>query len=454
MLRITGNQIMENARLDDEAGHGRMTDKEKHQRKGQKMNEITAGPKLMYPIDRLKPHPQNPRYHSEEQIAQLAKSMEEFKFTQPILVDENDTILAGRGRLLAARRLGLTEVPVIVLSGLTEIQKKAYLIADNQLGLNSGWDEEKLRPLVEELERELASLDITGLSPQETDRILADLAPEQNFVDEDAVPETPVLAVTVPGDVWVLGKHRVCCGDATSGEAYQRALQGTPADMVFTDFPYNVNFRQKSPTGIHKITNDNLGADFGEFLHAACVQLLAVTRGAVYLCMSCSELHTLHKAFTEAGGHWSTFLIWAKDRFTLGRSDYQRIYEPILFGWKEGEKHFWCGARNESDLWFIPKPKANRLHPTMKPVSLIERAIRNSSRRGDLILDPMGGAGSTVIACEKTRRRAAVIEIEPKYVDVMIRRWEAYTHQPAYLEADGRTFAEVAQERMHLDLAA
>jgi DNA modification methylase len=166
--------------------------------------------------------------------------------------------------------------------------------------------------------------------------------------------------------------------------------------------------------------------------------------------MSSSELHTLHKAFTEAGGHWSTFLIWAKDSFTLGRSNYQRMYEPILFGWKEGEKHFWCGARNESDLWFISKPRVNRLHPTMKPVSLVERAIRNSSRRGDLILDCCGGAGSTLIACEKTKRRAAVIEIEPKYVDVMIRRWEAYTHQQAHLEADGRTFAEVAHERMRL----
>jgi DNA modification methylase len=401
----------------------------------------------MYPIDRLKPHPQNAREHSEEQIAQLARSMIEFKFTQPILVDENDTILSGHGRLLAARQLGLTEAPVIVLSGLTETQKKAYLIADNQLGLNSSWDDEKLRRLVEELERELASLDITGLSPQETDRILADLAPEQPFVDEDVVPETPVLSVTVLGNVWVLGKHRVGCGDATSAEAYQRVLQGTSADMVFTDFPYNVNLRQKSPTGIHKITNDNLGADFGEFLYSACVQLLSVTRGALYICMSCLELHTLHKAFTEAGGHWSTFLIWAKDSFTLGRSNYQRCYEPILFGWKEGEKHFWCGARNEGDVWFIPKPKVNRLHPTMKPVSLVERAIRNSSRRGDLILDCCGGAGSTLIACEKTKRRAAVIEIEPKYVDVMIRRWEAYTHQQAHLEDDGRTFAEVAQER-------
>src|SRR5229473_4624586 len=179
------------------------------------MTEITSGPKIMYPIDRLKPHPRNARQHSEDQVVQLAKSIQEFGFTQPILVDENDTILAGHGKWLAACQLGLTEVPVIVLRGLTEIQKRAYLIADNQLGLNSSWDEEKLRPLVEQLERELASLDITGLSPQETDRILADLAPEQSFMDDDAVPETCVFSVTVSGDVWDLGEHRVCCGDAT-----------------------------------------------------------------------------------------------------------------------------------------------------------------------------------------------------------------------------------------------
>lgn len=175
------------------------------------MIEIIAGPKLMYPIDRPKPHPQNARQHSEDQVMQLARSIQEFGFTQPILVDENDTILAGHGKHLAARHLGLTEVPVIVLRGLSEIQKRAYLIADNQLGLNSRWDDDKLRPLVEQLERELASLDITGLSPQETDRILADLAPEQSFMDDDAVPETSVFSVTVSGDVWDLGKHRVCC---------------------------------------------------------------------------------------------------------------------------------------------------------------------------------------------------------------------------------------------------
>jgi DNA modification methylase len=193
--------------------------------------------------------------------------------------------------------------------------------------------------------------------------------------------------------------------------------------------------------------NDNLGAGFYEFLHKACANVLAVIKGAVYICMSSSELHTLYRAFTDAGGHWSTFIVWVKDRFTLGRSDYQRQFEPVLYGWKEGIDHFWCGARNEGDVWFVPKPKKNRLHPTMKPVALAERAIRNSSRRGDLVLDVFAGAGSTLIACEKSSRRSAVMELDPKYVDVIVRRWEAYTLREAVLADDGRTFSAIAIDR-------
>jgi DNA modification methylase len=231
----------------------------------------------------------------------------------------------------------------------------------------------------------------------------------------------------------------------------EQVLKCEPADMVFSDPPYNVAYTQKSgrhPGGLRTIANDNLGPQFEKFLHAACVQVLSVTRGAVYLCMSSSEFATLQRAFTAAGGHWSTFLIWSKDHFTLGRSDYQRSYEGILYGWKEGQQHFWCGARDQGDVWHVAKPKHNRLHPTMKPVSLIERAIRNSSRRGDLVLDPFGGSGSTLIACEKTGRRAALVELEPKYVDVIIRRWEAYTGREAQLESDGRSFAVIAKERL------
>jgi DNA modification methylase len=409
---------------------------------------ISSGPKEIWPIDRLKPHPENARTHSEEQIAQLVASFKEYGITHPILVDENDTILAGHGKWVAARQGGWREVPVIVIGGLTEIAKRAYLITDNQLALNADWNEEKLRSELEALEKELFHLPELGFSPQELDRILFDLKPE-SLVDEDAVPETPRLTVTVPGDLWVLGRHRLLTGDATKSDNYERLMPGQGADMVFSDFPYNVKYKQaRGGKQVRTIANDDLGAAFEQFLQAACVQILAVTRGAVYLCMSSSELHTLHKAFTAAGGHWSTFVIWDKGHFTLGRSDMQRAYEPILYGWKEGQEHYWCGARNEGDVWLVPKPQANRLHPTMKPVALIERAIRNSSRRGDLVLDPFGGSGSTLIACEKTGRAARVMELEAKYVDVIIERWEAYTGQKAQLESDGWSFAAVAEERL------
>jgi DNA modification methylase len=267
------------------------------------------------------------------------------------------------------------------------------------------------------------------------------------------VPETPEAAVTVPGDVWLLGDHRVLCGDATQIADVEKVLAGGLADMIFCDPPYGVNYgatmKDKLRGKSHrKIANDNLGDDFAPFLYDACVNMLAVTKGAIYICMSSSELHTLQKAFREAGGHWSTFVIWAKNTFTMGRSDYQRQYEPILYGWKEGTQHFWCGARDQGDVWFIKKPHVNDLHPTMKPVELVERAIRNSSKSRDTVLDPFGGSGSTLIACEKAGRQARLIELEPKYCDVMVRRFQEFSGKQAILEGDGRNFAAVAAERL------
>ena len=193
--------------------------------------------------------------------------------------------------------------------------------------------------------------------------------------------------------------------------AVEQLMAGENAAMTFTDPPYNVNYRQRSKTtGPRRITNDDLGADFEPFLYNACVNILSVTDGAVYICMASAELHHLYTAFTRAGGHWSTFLIWVKDRFTLGRSDFQRAYEPILYGWPRGREHYWCGARNQGDVWQVPRPRSNKLHPTAKPIALIERAISNSSRAGDIVFDPFAGSGSTLIACQRTRRKARVIE--------------------------------------------
>jgi DNA modification methylase len=412
-----------------------------------------------WPVERLIPYARNARTHSESQVAQVAASIAEFGFVNPILVGPDGVIIAGHARLLAARKLRLTEVPVLVLGHLTETQRRALVLADNRLALDAGWDEEMLKVELESLREDGFDLDIVGFTDEEIEDLLRD--PEQvveGNTDEDTAPELPEAAVTVPGDVWVLGEHRVLCGDSTQMEAVERVLAGGLADMVFTDPPYNVNYgatmkdklRGQKGRKPRKIANDNLGADFEQFLRDACVNILAVTKGAIYICMSSSELHTLHRTFTEAGGHWSTFVIWAKNTFTMGRSDYQRQYEPVLYGWKEGTDHFWCGARDQGDVWFIKKPVANDLHPTMKPVELVDRALRNSSKSRDTVLDPFGGSGSTLIACERSGRQARLIEMEPKYCDVIIRRWQEYSGKQAVLESDGRAFKDLAVERLHL----
>jgi DNA modification methylase len=406
------------------------------------MNELEV---RLCPIDQLVPYQKNARTHSEEQIAQIAASIQEFGWTNPILVDRDYLIIAGHARLAAAKRLRLTEVPVIVLGHLTEAQRRALVIADNQLALNAGWDEDLLRVELRALQAEDFDLDLVGFGELELAGLLA------NHGDY-AVPETPETAVSAPGDLWLLGDHRIYCCDATQMEAIQKVMNGGLADMVFCDPPYGVAYGSSARTRRERekkrITNDDLGdAAFGEFLRKASANLLSVTKGAVYICMSSSELHTLQKAFTAAGGHWSTFVIWAKNRFTLGRSDYQRQYEPMLYGWREGTDHFWCGARDQGDVWFVNKPQANVLHPTQKPVELVERAIRNSSNSRDTVLDPFGGSGTTLIACEKHGRQARMIELEPKYVDVVVRRWEQYTDRKARLADGGREFEQVAEDR-------
>ena len=403
----------------------------------------------LWPIDRLRPYERNPRTHSEAQVDQIAASMVEFGWTNPVLVDEQGGVLAGHGRLLAARKLGLAEVPVIRFEHLSEAQKRAYLIADNTLALQAGWSEELLASELAWLRDESFDLDLIGFDATELERLLA-IADGEAEPDgaEDQVPEPPEEPVSKPGDLWVLGNHRLLCGDATVLADVERVLGGQLADMTFCDPPYNVDYANTPKDklrGKHRpILNDNLGGGFEAFLVDACTNILAVTKGAVYVCMSSSELDTLQRAFAAAGGKWSTFVIWAKSTFTLGRADYQRQYEPILYGWKDGADHYWCGARNQGDVWFFDKPVRNDLHPTMKPVALVERAIRNSSKSRDIVLDPFGGSGSTLIACEKVGRQARLIELDPKYVDVMVLRWQEFSGGTATLDGDGRSFEEVA----------
>ena len=400
-------------------------------------------------IDELIPNVRNPRRHSPKQVSQIAASIMEYGFTNPVLIDGAGVIIAGDARVRAASEAGLDRVPVIVLGHLTDIQKRAYVVADNKLALNAEWDLELLRQEVAAAEAELRKLDV--FSDQEFEELLAELEQQTGAADEDDAPDVRETAVTIAGDLWILGDQRLLCGDSTVMEDIERVLAGDPAALVFMDPPYNVAYHQSSKQqrqgGPRTITNDNLGKDFEKFLYDACVNVLAVAKGAIYICMSSSELHTLYKAFTEAGGHWSTFCIWSKNTFTLGRSDYQRQFEVLLYGWREGGDHYWCGARDQGDVWYVNKPHTNDLHPTMKPVELVERAVRNSSRRRDVVLDPFGGAGSTMISCEKTGRQARLIEIEPQYVDVSVQRWQNFTGRSATLEGDGRTYAAIAQQR-------
>ncbi len=391
----------------------------------------------LWDVERLVPYANNPRTHSKEQIAKVAASIARFGFVNPILVDASANVIAGHGRLQAAKQLDLKQVPVIILDHLTEEEKRAYVIADNQLALEAGWDDDLLRTELGALADLDFDLSVIGFSDKELSEIMEGLDGTEGNTDDDAVPEAPLDPKTKLGDIYILGNHRLLCGDSTMLESVERVLDGALADMVFTDPPYNVDYgntaKDKMRGNNRTIMNDNLGEGFEAFLYDACVNMIAVCKGAIYVCMSSSELHTLQKAFVAAGGKWSTFVIWAKNTFTLGRSDYQRQYEPILYGWKQGTDHFWCGARDQGDVWFVNKAAKNDLHPTMKPVELVERAVRNSSKSRDIVLDCFGGSGSTLIACEKTGRQARLIELDPKYCDVIVKRWEDFTGQKAEL---------------------
>lgn len=397
---------------------------------------------------KLVPYARNARTHSEEQVAQIAASIVEFGFTNPILAGSDGVIVAGHGRLAAAQKLGLDTVPVVVLDHLTPTQRRALIIADNRIAENAGWDDAMLRIELQSLQEDGFNLDITGF---DADALAEIMAGEETSIDgqtdDDAVPELSETPISRPGEVWILGEHRLVCGDATQAASYEQLLAGQRVQMIWSDLPYNVNYANSAKDklrGKHRpILNDNLGEGFYDFVFDALSLMLPHCDGAVYIAMSSSELDTLQAAFRAAGGKWSTFIIWAKHTFTLGRADYQRQYEPILYGWPEGSSRHWCGDRDQGDVWNIKKPARNDLHPTMKPVELMERSIRNSSRPGDVVLDCFGGSGSTLIAAEKARRRCFMMELDPKYCDVIVRRWQEFSGGKAISEDGHRVFDEV-----------
>ena len=401
-------------------------------------------------IDQLIPYANNSRTHSDEQVAQVAASIKEFGFTNPVLIDVEKGIIAGHGRVLAARKLGMDEVPCIELAHLTKSQKRAYIIADNKLALNSGWDDEMLKLEFEQLESEGFAVELTGFSADE----IAALFPEEveGLTDEDAVPEVPINPVTKLGDVWLLGKHRVMCGSSTVITDMEKLVNERQVDMWLTDPPYNVAygadaaFKNKGDGGarIEKtILNDDMSDEnFRQFLRDAFVTADTVMKlGAVfYIWHSDTEGFNFRGACQDAGWTVRQCLIWKKSSLVMGRQDYQWKHEPCLYGWKDGAGHLWSADRKQTTILEFDKPSRNGEHPTMKPVELFEYQMLNNTKGGDIVLDSFGGSGTTIIAAEKNGRVGYAMEPDPKYVDVIVKRWQEFTGKTAMLESTGESF--------------
>lgn len=384
-------------------------------------------PKIeMMPVAALVPYAANSRTHDENQVAQIAGSIREFGFTNPVLIDDQDGIIAGHGRVMAARKLGLDQVPAIRLAHLTDVQKRAYIIADNKLALNAGWDIDLLKIELEGLQLDDYDLALTGFDEDELATLLLPDSIE-GLTDEDAVPDAPPTPVTVEGDVWLLGRHRVMCGDSTSLTQVEELLNGTRADMIFTDPPYNVGFNGRSGK-FDVIKNDDLtDPAFGRFIEEVCQTIQAVDAQAYYVWCNWNFYGLLQERLP-----YKSCIVWAKNVFGMGQG-YRHQHEFCLFNGKID-----AVIKNESDLWEVKKD-TNYVHPTQKPVALAVRAFGNHIKLLN-ILDLFGGSGSTIIAAEQTGRTAYVMELDPKYCDVMVKRWQEYTGQEAIHEASGDTY--------------
>lgn len=404
----------------------------------------------------LIPYANNTRTHTEQQIKQVASSIKEFGFTNPILVDEENVVIAGHARLSAADLLGIKEIPCIVLDGLTEAQKKAYVIADNKLALNAGWDEELLKIELEHLKELDFDVELTGFSDEEIGDILGSV--KTGLTDDDAVPEAPETPVTVEGDVWLLGNHRLMCGDSTSIDAVEKLMNGRTIDLIFSDPPYGVSYADKNVflnaadkgNRIQKaIENDHmtleetgkLWADvfslWSQYLSAYSCYYIASPQGG--------DLFLMMMMMNENGLPLKHTIIWNKNNHVLGRCDYNYKHEPILYGWSKAHKFYGRGEHTKS-VWDIPKPQKNDLHPTMKPVALVENCILNSSETNQIVADMFLGSGTTLIASEKHNRCCYGMELDPVYCDVIINRWQDFTGEKAIHE-NGQTYEELKNGR-------
>ena len=372
-------------------------------------------------IEKLVPYVNNARTHNAQQIMKLRSSLREFGFINPVIIDKEYNIIAGHGRVSAAKEEGIKEVPCVFVDYLTEAQKKAYILADNRMAMDAGWDEELLKIELEALQGEDFDLGLTGFDEKELASLFDsdDEAEEDDFdVDEELQKPT----VTKSGDLWILGNHRLLCGDSTKEESYSLLMEDKKANLVVTDPPYNVNYEGSAG----KIKNDNLETDkFYQFLFDAfsCMEKAMADDASIYVFHADTEGLNFRKAFADAGFYLSGTCIWKKQSLVLGRSPYQWQHEPCLFGWKKSGKHQWYSGRKETTIWEFDKPKKNGDHPTMKPIPLIAYPIKNSSMSNCIVLDPFGGSGSTLIACEQTNRICRTIELDEKYCDVIVKRY-------------------------------
>lgn len=396
-------------------------------------------------LDSLIPYARNSRTHSDEQVAQIAASMKEWGWTNPILVDEAGMIIAGHGRVLAARKLGLTEVPVMVAVGWTEAQKRAYVLADNQLALNAGWDMSVLTNELQGLKEWEFDLSLLGFN--DLDSLLAEKT--EGLTDPDDVPDAPSSPVTVPGDVWLMGKHRIVCGDSTDADVVAKALNGVKPHLMVTDPPYGVEYdpgwREKAGvaaagTAKGKVLNDDK-ADWREAWALFPGDVAYVWHAGLFA-------GVVGESLAACGFQLRSQIIWDKGQLVLSRGDYHWEHEPCWYAVKKGAKGHWAGDRKQTTVWRIAKPKKNETgHGTQKPVECMKRPIENNSSPGQAVYEPFSGSGTTIIAAEMTGRSCHAIELNPAYVDVAVKRWQDFTGQFATLESDGRTFAEVAEER-------
>ncbi len=404
----------------------------------------------LVPITKLVPYVNNARTHSPEQINKLRSSLREFGFINPVIIDRDFGVIAGHGRILAAKEEGIAEVPCVFADHLTEAQKKAYILADNRMAMDAGWDEELLRVEIEALQAEAFDLSLTGFDEKELSDLFKDDADvKEDDFDVDAELENPTFSKS--GDVWTLGRHRLVCGDSTKADTFTVLMNGRKANLVVTDPPYNVNYEGTAG----KIKNDNLADEkFYQFLFDAFsnIEKVMADDASIYVFHADTEGLNFRKAFSDAGFYLSGCCIWKKPSLVLGRSPYQWQHEPCLYGWKKSGKHQWYADRKQTTIWEFEKTKKNTDHPTMKPIPLLAYPIQNSSMSNTLVLDPFGGSGSTMIACEQTDRDCYTIELDEKYCDVIVKRYieQVGSADGVSVERDGKTYTfaelEVADE--------